>query len=97
MRATTLLSSLFGRTLALLALTVLTAGAGWTMGKDPDAVIERISPKDAHRMAASGQALLVCSYDDDHCRSVLLEGALLRSEFEARVPALTLDQTVIFY
>lgn len=76
--------------LSLMTVFVGTAGANYK-------VIERINVEDAHKLVASGQALLVCSYDDDKCKSKLFEGALLKSELEARVKSLPKDQKIIFY
>lgn len=59
--------------------------------------IERISPEMTHEKVKAGNAVLVCAYGDDKCKDILLEGALLRSEFEARLPALPKDQEIIFY
>ncbi len=64
------------------------------------AIIEapRISPQEAHRQAASGQALLVCAYEDeDKCKTMMLEGAISLKEFESRLPGLNKDQPIIFY
>ena len=33
-------------------------------------------------------ALMVCSYADSRCQKILFQGALLRSEFEARSPSI---------
>ena len=76
--------------LSLMTVFVGTAGASYT-------AIERINAEDAYKLVASGQALLVCSYDDDECKSKLFEGALLKSELEARVKSLPKDQKIIFY
>jgi hypothetical protein len=48
-------------------------------------------------LGRSGEALLVCSYDDERCKTMLVEVALLRSEFEDRVPVKPKDQEIIFY
>lgn len=80
--------------LSLMTLFVGTAGASYTK---LEKAIERINAEDAHKLVASGQALLVCSYDDDICKSILFEGALLKSELEARVKSLPKDQKIIFY
>ena len=61
------------------------------------AEMNRISPDEAMEKAKSGEALLVCAYDDDKCKTILLEGALLRSEFEAKLDTLPKTQEVIFY
>ena len=60
-------------------------------------VIERIGPEQTREKVQSGDALLVCSYNDDKCNPLLLENAILRSEFEAKLPSLAKDQEIIFY
>lgn len=59
--------------------------------------VERVSVDRAWELAQAGQALLVCAYDDDTCRSILFEGALLKSDFEKRIAWMDPDQTVVFY
>ena len=62
-----------------------------------DAEIERIGPEEAMEKAKSGEALLVCAYGDEKCKTVLFEGALLRSEFESKLSTLPKTQEIIFY
>lgn len=59
--------------------------------------IERIGPDQTREKVQSGDALLVCSYADDKCKPLLMEGALLRSELEAKLPSLPKDKEIIFY
>ena len=59
--------------------------------------IKRIDPKEARAKVRAGKALLVCSYDDEECKGMLLEGAMLRSAFERKVSSLSKDQEIIFY
>ena len=59
--------------------------------------IERISVKEAFDKMESGNAIVVCSYDDNACKNILFKGALLRSEFESRVPSLSKNQEILFY
>ena len=59
--------------------------------------IERISPEMTYEKVTAGDAILVCSYGDGKCKDILLEGALLRSEFESRLTTLSKDQEIIFY
>jgi hypothetical protein len=61
------------------------------------ASIERITPGEARTKVQAGKALLVCSYEDKKCKKILLEGAMLRSELEGRLPSLSKDQEIIFY
>ena len=77
--------------LALLAATSCAAPKGFPME------IDRISVIDARQMVRSGDAILVCSYDDERCKEILLEGAILKSEFESKLPSLSKTQPIIFY
>jgi hypothetical protein len=61
------------------------------------AEMNRISPEEAIEKVKSGEALLVCAYGDDKCKTVLFEGALLRSEFESKLDTLAKTQEIIFY
>ena len=70
-----------------------------TMASSTKAVAEmsRINPDEAMKKVKSGEALLVCAYGDDKCKSILFEGALLRSEFESKLATLPKTQEIIFY
>jgi hypothetical protein len=58
----------------------------------------RISPQEARQKVKSGQALLVCAYDDmDKFKQNHLAGALSFSELRSRLPALGKGQEIIFY
>jgi len=58
----------------------------------------QIEPKDAREKVKSGEALLVCGYDDEaKCRQFGLEGAISYREFLGRVPSLPKDREIIFY
>ena len=59
--------------------------------------VARIGPDGARAAVVKNEALLVCAYDDDACKDVLLEGAILRSEFESKLASLPNRQTIIFY
>lgn len=59
--------------------------------------IKRIGPEEARAKVQAGKALLVCSYNDEACKGMLLEGAILRSTFESKVSSLSKDQEIIFY
>ena len=63
----------------------------------PPGEIERIGVEDARIKTKSGDALLVCSYDDKTCREILLEGAILLSELESKLASLPKNQQIIFY
>ncbi len=45
--------------------------------------VTRIGPQETRVAVANSEALLVCAYDDDACKDILLDGAMLRSEFES--------------
>jgi hypothetical protein len=83
--------------LLVMGLAALFVGASWASYTKAEKAVERISPEDARQLAASEKALLVCSYGDDSCQSKLLQGALLKSELEARLASLSMDQQIIFY
>jgi hypothetical protein len=59
--------------------------------------IERIDVAESRKMVRAGEAILVCSYDDDRCKEMLFEGAILKSEFESKLPSLPKTQRIIFY
>ena len=59
--------------------------------------VARIGPDEARAAVITNEALLVCAYDDNACKDVLLEGAILRSEFESKLASLPNSQTIIFY
>ena len=59
--------------------------------------IERVTVTEARDAVSQDAALLVCSYADSRCQSMLFQGAILRSELEARLSSLDKNQTLIFY
>jgi hypothetical protein len=65
--------------------------------KEAAMTIDRVSVMDARKSIKSGDALLVCSYNDDRCKEIILEGAILLSEFESKLPSLPKSQQIIFY
>ncbi|HSO71985.1 MAG TPA: ArsR family transcriptional regulator [Thermodesulfobacteriota bacterium] len=61
-------------------------------------MVPRISPAESYSRLEAGKSLLVCAYaSDDHCKNIRLAGALLPSEFTAKVQTLPKDQEIIFY
>ena len=59
---------------------------------------KRIAVGEAYQKVKSGEALLVCGYDDEaKFRMARLEGALSFREFESRLPNLSKDREIIFY
>ena len=58
----------------------------------------RIPVNEARQKITSGQALLVCAYDDaDKFKKNHLEGALPFSELLQKLPMLAKSQVIIFY
>lgn len=58
----------------------------------------RIGIEEARRHVMSGQAVLVCGYDDDaKCRQIALEGSIPLAAFQSRLPALPKSQEIIFF
>ncbi len=64
----------------------------------PDAgSIERISPESAMEKLDSGEAVLVCAYDDQTCSKVMIPGAISKDELARKRSSLSKDQEIIFY
>jgi rhodanese-related sulfurtransferase len=60
--------------------------------------VERVSPQEVRPSVQSGEALLVCAYEDeDKCRKMDLEGAITLKEFQSRSPDLPKDKEIVFY
>lgn len=59
--------------------------------------IERIEVEETRAKSQSGEALLVCSYGDSSCKDMLVEGGILKSEFEKKLTTLSKEQEIIFY
>ena len=58
----------------------------------------RIGPEETRQKILSGQALLVCAYNDDTVfDQVRLEGAISLSDFQSKLPSLPKSQEIIFY
>lgn len=58
----------------------------------------RISPEIVRSKVEAGEAILVCAYEDDRMfRRVQLGGAIPLSELQARLPALSRSQEIVFY
>ena len=58
----------------------------------------RIEPREARKKVESGEALLVCAYDDEQkCRQMHLEGAIHLQELEEKLPGIPKEQEIIFY
>lgn len=59
--------------------------------------VARIGPEEARAAVVKKEALLVCAYDDESCKEIMLEGAILRSELKPKLASLPNSQTIIFY
>ncbi len=60
--------------------------------------LQRISAREAREKSLSGEAELVCAYNnEDKCRSILLQGSMPLHEFLTELPGLSYDQEIIFY
>lgn len=58
----------------------------------------RIPVEEARRKVISGEALLVCAYEDEEkFRKLHLQDAISLQEFKTRLPALSKEQEIIFY
>ncbi len=58
----------------------------------------RVSAEEARKKVISGEALLVCAYEDvEKFRRAHLEGAISLQDFKTRLPALSREQEIIFY
>jgi hypothetical protein len=80
--------------MSIALLLVFLVATAWAAQKGS---IDRISVAEAHKMVKAGDAFLVCSYDDSRCQKMLLEGAILKSEFESKAPSLPKTKPIIFY
>jgi hypothetical protein len=57
-----------------------------------------ITTDDAYRKAKSGEALLVCAYeDDDRFGKFNLDEAISYKTFESLLPTISKDREIIFY
>lgn len=60
--------------------------------------VPRITPDEAHRKVESGEAILVCAYEDEEkCRQMHLEGAIHMQELQEKLPSLPREKELIFY
>jgi hypothetical protein len=58
----------------------------------------RIPAEEARRKVTSGEAMLVCAYEDEEkFRKMHLQGAISLQDFKTRLPALSKEQEIIFY
>lgn len=60
--------------------------------------VPRITAEEARARVQSGQALLVCGYEDpEKFAAMRLEGAISIHEFRAMRPTLAKDREIVFY
>ncbi|MBJ6723964.1 rhodanese-like domain-containing protein [Geomesophilobacter sediminis] len=61
-------------------------------------VTPRIDPQEVQSRIQTGEALLVCAYDDEEkFRALHLEKALSRHQFQEIQPSLPKDKEIVFY
>lgn len=62
------------------------------------AEVVRMGPQEVRPKVQSGEALLVCAYEQDaKFRQIHLEGAISYSEFTSRLSSLPKDKEIVFY
>ena len=60
--------------------------------------VPRITPQEARPRIVTGEALLVCAYEDDaKFQALRLEGAIPYSTFAAQLGSITRSRELIFY
>ncbi|HYA13545.1 MAG TPA: hypothetical protein VEF33_04320 [Syntrophales bacterium] len=58
----------------------------------------RVKPEEVYPKVKSGEAILVCAYnDDEEYKRINLEGSISLSEFYSRLPHYSKDQEIIFF
>jgi hypothetical protein len=60
--------------------------------------VERIAPEEAFEKVSTGEALLVCAYDDEEkCRKMRLDYAITLQELERQLREIPRDREIVFY
>lgn len=60
--------------------------------------VKRIDATQAREKSRTGEAVLVCAYEDENrCRQLLLDGAMTLAEFEATLSTRSRNDEIIFY
>lgn len=60
--------------------------------------IERVSPERVREKVQSGNALLICAYDDDgKYGKMRLQGSIALREFKSGISEIPKDREIIFY
>lgn len=81
----------------------IVANGGTNIIFDPNAdissffMIDRIPPAVAYAEVTTGGALIVCSFGDDTCKSILIKNSLTKSELAQQAASLSKNQEIIFY
>mgnify|MGYP006301136821 CR=1 FL=1 len=89
---------IFGLAAALALAVVFLPGAFNAYAEDVElSSVPRISPEAARTAMTDGKALMVCAYEDNRCRKMLIQGAMLKSEFQAKASELPKSRLIIFY
>lgn len=58
----------------------------------------KIKPEDVYPRVKSGEAVLVCAYnDDERYKKMQLEGSIPLEEFYATLPKYAKDREIVFY
>jgi len=70
------------------------SGKGGQIMSEP----ERVTAEEVYDKLKSGEAFLVCAYEDEgKFKKLQLEGAISFSAFKSKLPALSKDQDIVFY
>jgi hypothetical protein len=58
----------------------------------------RITPQETYEKVKTGQAILVCGYEEEEkFKALRLDGAISFAEFQGMLPILPKDKMIIFY
>jgi hypothetical protein len=58
----------------------------------------RVKPEEVYPKVKSGEAILVCAYnDDEEYKRINLEGSISLSEFYSKLPQYSKEQDIIFF
>jgi hypothetical protein len=61
-------------------------------------MVTRISAREARQQTETGQAVLVCAYDDEQkCRDAGVTGSITHREFQTRLSNLPKNREIIFF
>ncbi|HVO66220.1 MAG TPA: hypothetical protein VMT12_07045 [Syntrophales bacterium] len=58
----------------------------------------RVKPEEVYPKVKSGEAILVCAYnDDEEYKRINLEGSISLGEFYSKLPSYSKNQEIIFF